>query len=211
MRCVNAADGTGGRPYGAPMGCDWRTRAAARLGAARGTVRAHRPPGPDDVVADRRWAADLRDAVLCAVALFALIDLVDFAAGTLSAARAGLWAALSVLLYVVLHPVRVTAGPGWIAVRGPLRRRHVCTNLLTSVHVSETVAARLVLRDSLGHRVEFDPKVLADNPLLLHRLDGGARAAARSGLLRTGACELGQLVARVERGCARAVFEVSGM
>lgn len=169
------------------------------------------PLGRDAVVADRRWAADLRAAVFCSLALFALIMLVDCAAGTLSAVRTGLWAGLAVLLYVILHPARVTAGPGWLAVRGPLRRRHVCTGLLTSVRISETVAARLVLCDSLGNRVEFDPKILAENPLLLHRLDAGARRSRACGLLRTGAADLGWLLARLDGREAKAVFEASGL
>ncbi|MEI5100484.1 hypothetical protein RB200_20580 [Streptomyces sp. PmtG] len=189
------------------MGHDWRTRATTHHGAER----AHARPGPDDVVADRRWAADLRAAVFCSLALLVLIVLVDYAAGTLSPLRTGLWTALSALLYAVLHPVRVSAGPGWLAVRGPLRRRHVCVSLLTSVHVSETVAARLVLCDSLGHRVEFDPKVLAENPLLLHRLDAGARAARENGLLRRGTADLERLTARVDGRGAKAVFEASGL
>ncbi|MGA4842056.1 hypothetical protein [Streptomyces sp. G45] len=192
-----------------------RDRAAGHgvAGGARalGRVRAGGPPSADGVVSDRRWAGDLRAAVFCSAALLVLIVLVDLAAGSLSAARTALWTALSALLYVILHPVRVSAGPGWLAVRGPLRTRHVCTGLLTSVRVSETVAARLVLRDSLGHRVEFDPKVLVENPLLLHRLDAGARQARAAGLLRTGTVELGQLVARVDGAAAQAVFRASGL
>ncbi len=168
-------------------------------------------PTRDEVVTDRRWGADLRAAVFCSLALLVLIVLVDLGAGTLSALRVTLWAALAVLLYVILHPARVTAGPGWLAVRGPLRQRHVCTNLLTSVHVSRTVAARLVLCDSLGHRVEFDPRVLAENPLLLHRLDAGARAARASGLLRCGVTDLARLTARLDGTCAKGVFEASGL
>ncbi|WP_253917117.1 hypothetical protein [Streptomyces sp. MNP-20] len=193
------------------MGRDWRTRAAAHRGAVRGGTREHRMPTRDEVVTDRRWGADLRAAVFCSLALLVLIVLVDLGAGTLSALRVTLWAALAVLLYVILHPARVTAGPGWLAVRGPLRQRHVCTNLLTSVHVSRTVAARLVLCDSLGHRVEFDPRVLAENPLLLHRLDAGARAARASGLLRCGVTDLARLTARLDGTCAKGVFEASGL
>ncbi|MFH8792711.1 hypothetical protein [Streptomyces sp. NPDC017941] len=185
------------------MGHDWTTRGASP--AARAV------PDADAVLTDRSWAADLRAAAFCSCALFALIVLVDFGAGTLSALRTGLWAGLAGLLHVVLHPVRVTAGPGWLAVRGPLRRRHVCTGLLTAVRVSETVGVRIVLCDSLGNRVEFDPKVLAANPLLLHRLDLGARRSLAAGLLRSGSVELGRLLARLERGQARAVFEASGL
>lgn len=185
------------------MGLDWTTPDATPTACA--------VPAADAVLTDRGWAADLRAAAFCSCALFSLSTLVDLGAGTLTAPRSGLWAGLAVLLYAVLHPVRVTAGPGWLAVRGPLRRRHVCTGLLTTVRISETVAARLVLCDSLGNRVEFDPKVLAANPLLLHRLDTGARRSRAAGLLRSGSAELGRLLARLERGQARAVFEASGL
>ncbi|MEV8312564.1 hypothetical protein AB0Q95_00185 [Streptomyces sp. NPDC059900] len=167
--------------------------------------------GGAGVVADRRWGADVRAACFCAVALFVLVDLVDLGNGTLNVLRGGLWAGLSGLLYLVLHPVRVTAGPGWLGVRGLLRRRHVCTGLLTAVRYSEGVAARLVLCDSLGNRVEVDPRVLAENPLLLHRLDAGARDARACGLLRTGSEVLGRLSARLDGDAAKRVFEASGL
>ncbi|MEU6675882.1 hypothetical protein [Streptomyces sp. NPDC046853] len=163
------------------------------------------------VVGDRRWAGDVRAAVFCALALFVLIDLVDWANGTWDTLRGGLWAAVSGLLYLVLHPVRVTAGPGWLGVRGLLRRRHVCTGLLTAVRYSEGIAARLVLCDSLGNRVEVDPRVLAENPLLLHRLDTGARDARACGLLRTGSEVVGRLSARLDGDAAKGVFEASGL
>ncbi len=164
-----------------------------------------------EVAADRGWADDVRAAVFCALVLFGLVLLVDWANGTLDLVRAPLWAALSGLLYLVLHPVRVTAGPGWLAVRGLGRRRHVCTGLLTAVRHSEGVAARLVLCDSLGNRVELDPQILVANPLLLHRLDTGARAARDAGLLRTGCTELQRLVARADTAAVRGVFEASDL
>ncbi|MFE6158542.1 hypothetical protein ACFQ7F_06450 [Streptomyces sp. NPDC056486] len=165
------------------------------------------------VVSDRRWAADVRAAAFCALALFVLVDLIDWANGTLDALRGGLWAGLSGLLHLILHPVRVTAGPGWLAVRGLLRHRHVCTGLLTAVRYSEGAgsAARLVLCDSLGNRVEVDRQVLAENPLLLHLLDAGARDARARGLLRTGGEVLGRLSARLDGDAARGVFEASGL
>ncbi|WP_409236173.1 hypothetical protein [Streptomyces sp. PA5.6] len=167
---------------------------------------------PYATVSDRGWAHDVRSGVFCALALFGLVLLIDWANGTLGLLRAAcLWAQLSVLLYVVLHPVRVTAGPGWLAVRGLGRRRHVCTCLLTAVRHSEGVAARLVLCDSLGNRVELDPQILVDNPLLLHRLDTGARSALESGLLRTGHTELRRLTERADDTTARGVFEASDL
>ncbi|MGW6267847.1 hypothetical protein [Streptomyces sp. NPDC055060] len=165
----------------------------------------------DEVVCDRRWAGDVRAAVFCALTLFALIDLIDWASGTLDVVRGVLWAGLSALLYLILHPARVSAGPGWLAVRGVLRHRHVCTGLLTAVRQGEGLAPRLVLCDSLGNRVEVDPQVLAENPLLLHRLDAGARGARACGLLRTGSEVLGRLVTRLDGEGAEGVFEASGL
>ncbi|WP_447048901.1 hypothetical protein ACRAKG_14615 [Streptomyces rosealbus] len=165
----------------------------------------------DEVVSDRRWAGDVRAAVFCALTLFALIDLIDWASGTLDVVRGVLWAGLSALLYLILHPARVSAGPGWLAVRGVLRHRHVCTGLLTAVRQGEGLAPRLVLCDSLGNRVEVDPQVLAENPLLLHRLDAGARGARACGLLRTGSEVLGRLVTRLDGEGAEGVFEASGL
>ncbi|MEU7578877.1 hypothetical protein AB0B50_14875 [Streptomyces sp. NPDC041068] len=214
------------------MGHNRTTRRAARRGRARddglfggamtaltaltaGEAGASGAAGPDGasgvVTADRDWAADVRAAVFCSLALFGLVLLVDWAGGTLDAVRACLWAGLSALLYLVLHPTRVTAGPGWLAVQGLGRRKHVCTGLLTAVRHSEGVAARLVLCDSLGNRVELDPQILVANPLLLHRLDTGARAARDAGLLRTGCVELQRLTARVDGAAARAVFEASDL
>ncbi|MFF3642216.1 hypothetical protein [Streptomyces sp. NPDC002564] len=196
------------------MGHHRTGRRAARRDTARdegltGDVRV--TGAPERSTSDRTWAADVRAAVFCALGLFALVLLVDGANATLSPPRACLWAALSGLLYLVLHPVRVTAGPGWLAVRGLGRRRHVCTGLLTAVRHSGGVAARLVLCDSLGNRIELDPQILVDNPLLLHRLDTGARAAREAGLLRTGCAELRRLTERADRATARAVFEASDL
>ncbi|MFJ4711832.1 hypothetical protein [Streptomyces sp. NPDC088785] len=155
---------------------------------------------------DRNWARERRAAVLCAVLLFGLITLIDAASGTLGPARGVLWAVLSLLLYAVLHPPRVTAGPGWLAVRGLLRRRHVCTDLLVSVRRGEGITPRLVLRDALGARVELDPAVLTANPVLWHRLETGAGRARASGLLVAGDEVLRELGARVDGEGARALL-----
>ncbi|MBW5424896.1 hypothetical protein GKQ77_25575 [Streptomyces sp. BG9H] len=190
------------------MGHHRTTRDAARRGTARGEGGY---AGAAETVTDRNWAADVRAAILCALGLFVLITLIDLANGTLSLPRLALWAGLSALLYVVLHPARVTAGPGWLAVQGLGRRRHVCTGLLTAVRHNDGVAARLVLCDSLGNRVELDPQILVANPLLLHRLDRGARAARDAGLLNTGCAELRRLTARIDGAAARGVFEASDL
>ncbi|MGA4848732.1 hypothetical protein ACOBQB_21675 [Streptomyces sp. G5(2025)] len=181
------------------MGHDRTIRGAARPGAA------------DAVTTDRNWTAQVRSAVLCALGLLVLVVLLDLVSGTLTALRCALWWGLAALLYVVLHPARVTTGPGWLAVQGLGRRRHVCTGLLTAVRYSGGVAARLVLCDSLGNRVELDPRILLADPLLLHRLDRGARAAREAGLLRTGYAELRRLTEQVDGAAARGVFEASGL
>ncbi|WP_239572328.1 hypothetical protein [Streptomyces sp. G44] len=192
------------------MGHDRTIRGATRRGAARGG--GHRTPGgAAGMVTDRNWTAQVRSAALCALGLLVLVVLLDLVNGTFAAPRLALWWGLAVLLYGVLHPARVTAGPGWLAVRGLGRRRHVCTGLLTAVRYSEGVAARLVLCDSLGNRVELDPRILVADPLLLHRLDRGARAAREAGLLRTGYTELSRLIERADGAGARGVFEASGL
>ncbi|MET9545430.1 hypothetical protein ABZY36_08980 [Streptomyces sp. NPDC006627] len=192
------------------MGHDRTIRGASRRGAVRGS--GHRSAGGTaDTVTDRNWTAQVRSAALCALGLLVLVVLLDLVSGTFTALRLALWWGLAALLYMVLHPARVTAGPGWLAVQGLGRRRHVCTGLLTAVRYSEGVAARLVLCDSLGHRVELDPRVLVADPLLLHRLDRGARAAREAGLLRTGCAELRRLTEQVDGAAARGVFEASDL
>ncbi|MGV9883201.1 hypothetical protein [Streptomyces sp. NPDC003006] len=192
------------------MGHNRTTWGAARRGGV--APGAGTGAGADDTVTDRSRAAHVRTAVFCAAALFVLLILLDLADDrSVGVAGLALWAGLATLLYVVLHPVRVTAGPGWLAVQGLGRRRHVCTGLLTAVRYSEGVAARLVLCDSLGNRVELDPQILIDNPLLLHRLDRGARYAREAGLLRTGCAELRRLTTRVDGAAARGVFEASDL
>ncbi|MGH4028122.1 hypothetical protein ACQB60_04200 [Actinomycetota bacterium Odt1-20B] len=196
---LGVARGRGGTQPGTGAAADTGGDAGTDAGAAA------------DVVGDRTWAGEVRAAVFCALALFVLVLIVDGANTTLTWPRAALWAGLSALLHVVLHPARVTAGPGWLAVRRLLRTRRVCTGLLTAVRLDGGVAARLVLCDSLGNRVELDPKVLTDNPLLLHRLDRGAREAQARGLLRTGVTVLHRFTDRADAEAARAVFEASGL
>ncbi|MFI7004973.1 hypothetical protein [Streptomyces sp. NPDC050145] len=67
---------------------------------------------PDGVTYDRRWAADLRSALLSSAMLLGLLLLIDRGAGSLTAPRAALWAGLAVLLLLVLYPARVTFGAG---------------------------------------------------------------------------------------------------
>ncbi|MFJ4768620.1 hypothetical protein ACIP88_05810 [Streptomyces uncialis] len=177
----------------------------------RGPAARHGPFTAPGVAADRRWATDRRDAVYCASTLLGLIGLVDIANGTLTAVRGLLWLTLALLLYAVLYPPLVTAGPGWLAVRGLWRTRQVATDLLVAARHSDGVQPRLVLRDALGNRVEVDPKVLTGNPLLWHRLDTGARHARASGLLRTGTGVLQRIGERIDAEEGRGVFEASDL
>ncbi|MER5599131.1 hypothetical protein [Streptomyces sp. NPDC002265] len=167
-----------------------------------------RPLLPDG---DRRWHAGVRYAVGCALVMCGLSLLLDWGAGTLTPARALLWPALSAVLLLALLPQRVTAGRGWLAVRGPVRGHLVRTDALTDVRQCPGVSARLVLRDAFGHRVELDPRVLAANPLLWHDLDTGARRSLERGTLREGAEVLARLGREIDDETARAVLGRSGI
>lgn len=169
----------------------------------------HRDPA--EVAHDRLWERDLRSSLRCAGALLALLLLIDGAAGSLTPARAALWAGLAALLLLVLYPSRVAAGEGWLSTRGPLRGHRVRTDHLVSVRCLDGVGQRLVLRDSFGARAEIDPRVLVANPPLWHRLDEDARASARSGSLTCGETALRRISERVDRETARTVFRVSGL
>ncbi|MEU3711836.1 hypothetical protein [Streptomyces catenulae] len=181
----------------------------------RGTRSAVRPAAvavrpPERIATDEDWPAALRDAVVSGVLLLAALVAVDAVAGSLDALRGGLWAALAVALFGLLLPPRVTAGQGWLAARGPLRRRLVCTERLVSVRWSEGVAQRLVLRDDAGRRLVVDPRVLLANPALWHLFATGARRAQESGVLLCGATALAQLAERAERETARTLLTESG-
>ncbi|MFI6872659.1 hypothetical protein ACIBL6_04385 [Streptomyces sp. NPDC050400] len=162
-------------------------------------------------VTDRAWAHELRAALLSTALVFGLALTVDAAHSTLTPPRVLLWTGLSLPLYAVLHPPRVTAGPGWLAVRGLFRRRHVCTDLLVSARRADGLTPRLVLRDTLGARVELDPQILTANPLLWHRVETGAGRARANGLLVTGIEVLRSLGAQVDEEEAKAIFEASNL
>ncbi|WP_405743550.1 hypothetical protein OG422_16690 [Streptomyces sp. NBC_01525] len=179
------------------------TRAAARAAAV--TVRR-----PERTASDDDWPAALREAVVSGVLLLGALVALDAAAGSLDALRGGLWAALAAALFGLLLPPRVTAGQGWLAARGPLRRRTVRTDRLVSVRWSEGIAQRLVLRDDAGRRVVLDPRVLLANPALWHLFATGARTAQESGVLLCGATALRQLTERAEERTARTLLTGSG-
>ncbi|MFG2942477.1 hypothetical protein [Streptomyces sp. NPDC048282] len=160
---------------------------------------------------DRTWRGSARLAVGAALGFGGLTFLVDWDAGTLSPARALLWITLSAVILSMLLPARVTAGPGWLAVRGPFRRRTVRTDSLVYVGQYGDVSAHLVLRDSHGSRLELDPGVLHANPLLWHELDTGVRRSQERGTLRRGAEVLAQLGHEIDDANARAVLEASGL
>ncbi|MCX5095277.1 hypothetical protein OOK36_41825 [Streptomyces sp. NBC_00365] len=166
---------------------------------------------PAEVTHDRRWAGDLRSSIRCAVVLLALLLLIDWGEGTLTALRGAVWAGLGVLLFLVLYPPRVTAGEGWLASRGLLRKRRVRTDLLVSVRCLDGVSQRLLLRDTSGVRVEIDPQVLMNNPELWRRLDEDAQKSAASGSLTCGATALRKVSERIDRETALTVFKVSGL
>ncbi|UFR05788.1 hypothetical protein KBP30_33530 [Streptomyces sp. Go40/10] len=171
------------------------------------------PSGAGTVVYDRDWADDVRRSVRCAGALLGLLLCVDWTAGGLTWWRGAVWLLLAVLLLLVLFPVRVSAGPGWLATRRlpALRPRRVRTDLLASVRPLDGVTPRLVLRDTLGNRVEIDPEVLLRNPELWYRLAEGAHVSEAAGTLRSGTAALHRLARRVDRETALAVFRASGL
>ena len=137
--------------------------------------------------------------------------LVDWDAHTLTPARALLWLALSSAVFTVLLPPRVTAGPGWLAVRGPLRRRMVHTDALAVVHQYSGASCHLVLRDVYGNRLELDPRTLHADPLLWHELDTGVRRSLEHGTLRQGTDVLIRLGHQIDDETALAVLRRSGL
>ncbi|MGW0700217.1 hypothetical protein ACWD0A_13090 [Streptomyces sp. NPDC002867] len=162
------------------------------------------------------WALHVRFAAVCAAVLLTMLLAVDAVAAGLTPARTALWTALSVLLFVVLVPPKVTAGetsPGsrFLVSRGLLHERRVRMDRLMSVRWADGVAQRIVLRDTDGGRVELDPRVLVADPPLWLLLDEGGRTSRADGLLLCGADVMRELAERLEREMARNVFEVSGL
>lgn len=160
---------------------------------------------------DRFWVGGLRTALCCSVAFFGLCVVLDRASGGLTLPRAGLWGALALLVFAVLLPPLVTAGDGWLSVRGTVRTQRVRTDALMAVQTYGSVAARLVLRDAHGGRVALDPRVLMANPVLWHLLEAGAHRSLERGTLHTGSDVLRLLARSIDTEAARAVFDASGM
>lgn len=163
------------------------------------------------LASDRHWGSSARLAVACALVFCALSLLVDGDAGTLTLLRALLWLTLSATVFTVLLPPRVTAGPGWLAVRTPWRSHIVRTDALVAVRQYGGVSAHLVLRDIHGGRLELDPRVLAANPFIWHELDTGVHRSVDRGTLLQGTDVLGQLGHRIDDENARAVLRASGL
>jgi hypothetical protein len=166
---------------------------------------------PGERAGDRHWRGGARFALWCTLAFYGPAMLLDRAAGTLTLQRAGLWTLLAALILVVLLPPRVTAGEGWLAVQGLVRKRRVRTDALVEVRQHEGISAHLLLRDAGGRWVELDPRVLAANPLLWHAVDAGARRSRERGTLRSGTDVLQRLSERIDGAEAQAVFRASGL
>ncbi|MET9118962.1 hypothetical protein ABZX38_32875 [Streptomyces longwoodensis] len=167
--------------------------------------------GPAAPVDDRHWRGSARFAVGCALIFCVMGVLVDWDAASLTPLRTLLWVTLSAAVCAVLLPPRVSAGPGWVAVRTPWRRFVVRTDALTAVRQYDGVSAHLVLRDVHGHSLELDPRTLAANPLLWHELDTGVRRSLERGTLRHGADVLDRLGRHIDDETARTVLRKSGL
>lgn len=137
--------------------------------------------------------------------------LVDWDGHTLTPPRTLLWLVMTSVLFTILLPQRVTAGPGWLAVRGLVRRQAVRTDELVTVRQHGDVSTHLTLRDADGRRVELDPRVLLANPLLWHELDTGVRRSRASGTLLEGIDVLEQLRHEIDDAEAREVLRASGI
>ncbi|MCX5336759.1 hypothetical protein [Streptomyces sp. NBC_00140] len=160
---------------------------------------------------DPEWTQELWSAARCAGVLLALLLLFDWGSDRLTLWRAVLWCALAGLLFVVVFPARVSAGGNWLATRRLVREHRVRTDLLVSIRCLDGISPRLLLRDSLGGRVELDPEVLVRHPQLWLRLEAGARKAAADGSLLCGVTALRHISRRVDGEAARAVLRASGL
>ncbi|MFI0790318.1 hypothetical protein ACH4Q6_32540 [Streptomyces lydicus] len=178
-----------------------------RRNAPAATACAVRP----DTAVDRHWRAHARRALHYSLAFVGLLMLLDGCSGGLTLPRAALWAALGAVVFTVFLPPRVSAGQGWLAVRGLLGERRVRTDALVAVRRYGRVAAHLVLRDTDGRWLELDPSVLEANPLIWHLLDAGARGSLARGTLRHGMQALEELADRIDGQEARAVLKASGL
>ncbi|MFI7412900.1 hypothetical protein ACIBU0_29920 [Streptomyces sp. NPDC049627] len=160
---------------------------------------------------DRHWRGSARLATGCSAAFLGLTLLVDLDAETLTPPRALLWLVVTAMIFTILLPQRVTAGPGWLEVQGLVRRQCVRTDALVSVRQHGDISAHLILRDTDGHRLELDPRTLVANPLLWHELDTGVRRSRAHGTLLEGRDVLEQLGHQVDDVTTQAVLRASGI
>ncbi|MFF3861448.1 hypothetical protein [Streptomyces sp. NPDC002209] len=167
------------------------------------------PPGP--FAQDIHWAGERRSAIGVAFLLLTALFAMDAGFGQLDVARGALWTGLAGLLFVILHPPRVSVRPGLLITRGLLVTSTVRTDSLVSVRWSDGVAQRMVLRDTEGSQVEIDPTVMIRNPAMWHRLDTDTRTSIRRGILLHGTTPLRQLAQRIDRETAHTVFKASGL
>lgn len=147
---------------------------------------------------DSGWPGRLRFAAGCSAAFFAAPLLIDAGTGQLRWWRALTWGALGLAAFAILLPPRVTAGAGWVRVRGLFRERQVHTDRLIGVGWHRSTAPQLLLRDAHGGWLELDPQVLEANPILWHLIESGARRSAQHRDLRQGAEVLGEMSRRVD-------------
>ncbi|WP_175647779.1 hypothetical protein [Streptomyces cyaneochromogenes] len=114
-------------------------------------------------------------------------------------------------MFTFLLPPRVSAGPGWPAVRTPWRRLVVHTDTLVAVRQYDGAFPHLILRDPYGHRLELDPGPSRASPFLWHELDTGVRRSLEYGTLRHGTNVLDRLGHRIDDENVRAVLRASGL
>ncbi|MFD5327307.1 hypothetical protein [Streptomyces sp. NPDC127092] len=155
------------------------------------------------------WPHALRTAVICAATLLGLLLLVDAVAEALSPVRGALWSGLAVLLFVVLLPDRVTAGEGWLATHGLVRRRTVRIDRLVRVGWSAGPSRHVLLQDVHGARISLSPNLLADNPRLWQLLADGAAASSAPGFLHADHSDIRHLSQHTDSEIAHLVFKVS--
>ncbi|MBY8879998.1 hypothetical protein [Actinacidiphila acidipaludis] len=167
-------------------------------GPVHETVRARGRRG------DRRWA------IGCACAVLAMAMAAEADTGELGVLHALATCAVALVVAALLWPAKVTAGEGWLSVRGVLRTRRVRTDALVAVLLVGEIAAGLVLRDVHGGHAEIDPEVVVADPLLWHLLDTGVRRSLERGTLRTGRRVVAGLGRRVDDE-AGAILRASGM
>ncbi|WP_369215572.1 hypothetical protein [Streptomyces flavofungini] len=138
-------------------------------------------------------------AVGVAASLLVLLEGVDAVASSLTLTRALLWAAFGVVLFAILWPTHVTAASGLLTARGLVRTRRVRLDRLVSVAWHDGVAQRVILCDTDGNRLEFEPRLLAADPLLWHALRTGVRTSTARGTLTTGRVAVRRLSLRIDR------------